>query len=577
VDGRVEASAGGAGLYMSLGASAAGADVTMVAPRPDPVPGLLEEAVSGLRWIGPETGPRGLPRFEIRYEGERAVYAPADFGAEAVLGPEHLPPLSAGDVVCVAPLTPRQSLDLARAVRAAGALAVVTTYENGIRRDRASVRRAAATADVFLCNEREGGLLFGQRPRAAPGKILVVTRGRRGARLWLGDHEIALPAVRAATVDPTGAGDTFAGAFAARLALGDHPAEAGRVAAELAALATEGVGPDKLVSGRSTALIRRVPRSPGVRLCDSRITAVAKTLRSQAAAVTPFDFTGDVFPPPGHGRAMDFFFAATVQQFGFWELKDGAYGGPMYGTVGGRTLKGSDYLWAVCRRWLQEAPEELDPAGQAALTVDRFTARTRSDNGTSPLRAPESRLAVARDYGRDMEALSLSPAGVTEIAGSAPHPLKTFFTLMDRIGGYKEDPLRKKSALLAMILVQRPERWLVPGPGEELPPIVDYHVQRSALRLGLIEVTDPALLKTLAARRLVSANAEHQVRLASAEAVKAVCRESDLPMGAVDRFFFGNRNRCLETETPLCSTCPADPACAHRTELFQPVFRTTAY
>ena len=82
---------------------------------------------------------------------------------------------------------------------------------------------------------------------------------------------------------------------------------------------------------------------------------------------------------------------------------------------------------------------------------------------------------------------------------------------MDRIGGYKEDPLRKKSALLAIILQQRPERFLRSVESEEAPPIVDYHVQRSCLRLGLIRVVDPGLYESLSRRRIVSAADEAQV------------------------------------------------------------------
>jgi hypothetical protein len=48
-------------------------------------------------------------------------------------------------------------------------------------------------------------------------------------------------------------------------------------------------------------------------------------------------------------------------------------------------------------------------------------------------------------------------------------------------------------------------------------------------------------------------------------------------MGAVDWFLFQMRHRCPEMSEPQCAECPADPACAKSTGLFQPVFRTTAY
>jgi hypothetical protein len=46
---------------------------------------------------------------------------------------------------------------------------------------------------------------------------------------------------------------------------------------------------------------------------------------------------------------------------------------------------------------------------------------------------------------------------------------------------------------------------------------------------------------------------------------------------AVDWFFFNFRRRCPEMTEPECALCPVDPVCAHRKELFQPVFRTAFY
>ena len=62
--------------------------------------------------------------------------------------------------------------------------------------------------------------------------------------------------------------------------------------------------------------------------------------------------------------------------------------------------------------------------------------------------------------------------------------------MLDHVGGYREDPLRKKSALLAMVLNNRPEKFFEFGNMESLPPFVDYHCMRSNLRMGLLDVKD---------------------------------------------------------------------------------------
>lgn len=70
---------------------------------------------------------------------------------------------------------------------------------------------------------------------------------------------------------------------------------------------------------------------------------------------------------------------------------------------------------------------------------------------------------------------------------------------------------------------------------------------------------------------------EWAVRRATFDAVARLSTVSGRDMGTVDWFLFQMRHRCPEATAPDCAACPADPACAHRIELFQPVIRTTAY
>jgi hypothetical protein len=162
-------------------------------------------------------------------------------------------------------------------------------------------------------------------------------------------------------------------------------------------------------------------------------------------------------------------------------------------------------------------------------------------------------------------------------ANAAATPHRALLAALDHVGGYKEDPLRKKAGLLALILSQRPERFLRVVPEEPVPPVIDYHLMRSCLRIGLLDVVDVALAQALAERRLLSPADEWAVRLAAYEAVAQVSTLSGQPMGAVDWFFFNARRRCPEMTPPDCQRCAVDPVCAHRRELFQPVLRTTHY
>jgi hypothetical protein len=186
-------------------------------------------------------------------------------------------------------------------------------------------------------------------------------------------------------------------------------------------------------------------------------------------------------------------------------------------------------------------------------------------------------LAQARQYGHDMLALNLTPQIILDQAQESATPLKTFFEILDHIGGYKEDPLRKKSGLLAFILNQRPEKFLSLGEEEEVTPVIDYHEMRACLRIGLVEIQDQKLRGKVIRRQVILPADEEAIRYASYEAIAHIASLSGKSMGAVDWFFFNSRKRCPEMTVPDCQLCQVDSICAHKIDLFQPVLRTTFY
>jgi hypothetical protein len=383
-----------------------------------------------------------------------------------------------------------------------------------------------------------------------------------------------IPAVPASVLDPTGAGDTFCGATLAYLLQKEHPIMAARHAVPLAAEMIGQVGP--------TALLSEVPApraflDPRVRVNEGQLCAVAETL-SALAEVAPFPFVSPELPPAGHPKALDYFFAATLQQFSFWSERNDRYDQPMIATIGGVKRKGSDYLWEAFRRRVERDADFCSPERQANLSREGLREVFRADDGQDPMPALDLHLEQARRYGRDMLDLELTPYLVLGKSLASPQPLQTFLVLLDKVGGYKEDPLRKKSGLLALILVYRPERFLRLRDDLQVPPVIDYHLMRSCLRTGLIEVMDEGLGEKLVRRQIVSSDEEWAVRYAAYVAVGQLTALSGKTTCAVDQFFFHNaRKHCLEMSEPHCASCQLDPVCAHRKALFQPVLRTAFY
>jgi hypothetical protein len=315
---------------------------------------------------------------------------------------------------------------------------------------------------------------------------------------------------------------------------------------------------------------------PRVALNLEQIAKVAELIRA-LPDVEPFAFVGPDFPPVGHPAALDYFFAATLQQFGFWEMEAGKYHGPMVASLDGVPRKGSDYLWRAYLRPLDQDVGFYALERQARLTREALLALFRADDGADPMPALDLHLQQAQAYGQDMLALGSSPQHLIAQANTADTPLQAFLESLACIGGYKEDPLHKKANLLSLVLSQRPEKFLRPSAGEAIPPVIDYHLMRSCLRIGLVEILDRELESVLIQRREVSPTGEGAVRRATYEAILQIVEQSGKSTGAVDWFFFNARLRCPEITEPECPQCPVDPVCVHRTRLFQPVMRTSFY
>lgn len=311
-----------------------------------------------------------------------------------------------------------------------------------------------------------------------------------------------------------------------------------------------------------------------------QIEKIGLTL-SEISGVTPFDFCDPVagaglYPPVGSEIAVDYFFAATLHQYGFW-LDDGErYQAPYYGRIDGEAYKGSEFLWKTWLRAAAEIPDFLSPRHQSELGREELEHVFRTDDGPGTLPMLDSHLELARAFGRDLLTLGVTPAELVRTANESPNALATFLGTCSRLGGYDADPLNKKASLLAIILKNRPERFLQVNDGD-LRPIVDYHIQRTFLRTGMVKVEHAALESALADRRFVDSRTEEEIRRTVYRAVELLADASGKDVAAIDFFFFSFRKLCHEVGEPDCGRCRVAKTCARNAHLFQPVFRTTFY
>lgn len=143
------------------------------------------------------------------------------------------------------------------AIEIARAAGVQVSYDTNLRlklwpldRARAVIHAAMARCDIALPGLEDARALTGlQAPEAIAdfylglgAGIVALTLGAEGTLVATPQQRARIPGRRVAAVDATAAGDTFDGAFLARLVAGEDPFAAARYANAAAALSTLGYG-----------------------------------------------------------------------------------------------------------------------------------------------------------------------------------------------------------------------------------------------------------------------------------------------------------------------------------------------
>jgi len=119
----------------------------------------------------------------------------------------------------LATMPPAVQLELLRQTPNA-VLTVMDTIANYIETDRQGVLKVISSVDGVVLNESEARLITGQANLLKAGKTLlafgpkfaVIKKGEHGSLIFIGDYCYPMPAFPLEQVlDPTGAGDSFAG------------------------------------------------------------------------------------------------------------------------------------------------------------------------------------------------------------------------------------------------------------------------------------------------------------------------------------------------------------------------------
>ncbi|XVS60887.1 carbohydrate kinase family protein [Actinosynnema sp. CA-299493] len=264
---------GGAGTYAALGAAATGARVGLVGLYSDslddaPAAALRDRLdISGLVRV-----PGRELHFEITHSDDgHTRYVLDGAAAEELLTYRDIPDSYAGAAgVHLCPTgPPATQLALCEGVRedrrCAGVILSATVFGARITAAPALICRLWSAVDVLVCNAEEAVLLSGQRTATDALRwisehragAVVVTFGSDGAAVVGPGSVLPVPPYRTTAVDPTGAGESFAGALLAAHATGVDLWWAAVIGAAVASITVEGIGPTGLMAAGRDEVRRR--------------------------------------------------------------------------------------------------------------------------------------------------------------------------------------------------------------------------------------------------------------------------------------------------------------------------------
>ena len=231
---------------------------------------------------------------------------------------------------------------------------------------------------------------------------------------------------------------------------------------------------------------------------------------------------------------------------------------PLEGNVGGRHLRGWDYLSGKFEAAARADKELLSPDFWSNVTEEDLLRIFHDPTFGNRLSDPEGRASLIRDLGQKMLQRSwdcadrLFDAAQSSIASGDSN-------LLDLLAQFRayDDPVRKKSFFF-LALMHNTGLWTYVDP-EQLGAPIDYHEVRGHLRLGTVEVRDGDLRAKLIAGSAVTAEQDISIRQAVLNALMFISQCSELRNPSQLHYLFWNVFRsCCSRENTHCHSCPPD-------------------
>jgi len=264
----------------------------------------------------------------------------------------------------------------------------------------------------------------------------------------------------------------------------------------------------------------------------------------------------------------------------------------LVGKINGQHLKGWNYLYKAFKRCAETDPDLLHPNFMEHLSTNmlRYIVSDKQKLNTSKLTQVEERVELLRDAAARLKQYNHSDPRTLYGEGRL-NGEKGIYQRMNEYKAFSMDPTFSKKTTVFVMGMVRSLLWLeLLDPGN-LKPMPDYHKERFALRTGMVEVTDNAILTKLKARQHQERNIDDALRIETGNAFLKMVDSSrrdffdlELLAWAFARNYCADSTQCEypkdskgdwdKYSEPLTRSCPFENVCTRRTTLWEPTVDT---
>lgn len=224
-----------------------------------------------------------------------------------------------------------------------------------------------------------------------------------------------------------------------------------------------------------------------------------------------------------------------------------------------KNLKGWDYLEFVFSQLGRERSDILNPNVSAFMSAEELAKKLKplfADDGNPEnctLDRLQQRADLLIDIARKLnEKYEGKVKNLLKLSGGyLINNGKGLYELLHVFSAFV-DPLKKKSTVAVKFMAE--SGLLKIKDPENIIPMMDYHMQRTLLRTGCIEIMDKELKQALRARRNLSSDKE--IRNASVVAMQKIAKYANKSVLDMNDFFWPLGRSCCKEKT-LCT----DKAC----------------